>query len=212
MALRDRVRPRGGPATVIASPPKGMSAAKPVAEPVAPAKPPEKVPAAKPATSAKPPEQTIVPAKPETPVVPATPEEPPVLDPRAVRASPYRGGNLPEVPLRLEEVPEGVVVSRGVLCYRHDPFDGSPRLALRTPRGFFAWRYDWPVSTDVVSCQVLTRPGTPPRAVWLGLRPDRVAESRRAVEVQATAYRIWERGRNDLVEFVEALRDADARA
>jgi hypothetical protein len=133
----------------------------------------------------------------------------PALDPRAVLVRGFDWKRLPATPLRVTDVPPGVVCRLGTLAYSHAPYDGRPTLALRTRRGTFPWRYDWPVDDTIVSCQVVMTPEGP-TAVWLRLRPDRLRASRRMHEIYQVVYRVWERGRVEIGEYLAALIEAES--
>src|SRR5512135_2195295 len=135
---------------------------KPVAQPEpAPPRGPKPAP---------PPVLVPVPA-PQPPAQPSASEpgqtaEAPALDPRAVLVRDFDWKRLPATPLRVSDVPPGVTCRLGTLAYSHAPYDGRPALALRTRRGTFPWRSDWPVDDTVVSCQVTVMPDGP-KSVWL---------------------------------------------
>ena len=135
--------------------------------------------------------------------------EAPALDPRAVLVRDFDWKRLPATPLRVSDVPPGVACRLGTLAYSHAHYNGRPALALRTRRGTFPWRYDWPVDDTVVSCQVALTPDGP-TAVWLRLRPDRLPASRRMHEIFQVVYRVWERGRVEIGEYLAALIDAES--
>ena len=187
-------------------------APNPDLEPVAkhePAPPPVVVPVPAPqATSELP---GPVPAPPAHPPAsePGPAAKAPALDPRAVLVRGFDWKHLPATPLRVSDVPPGVACRLGTLAYSHAHYDGRPTLALRTRRGTFPWRYDWPVDDTVVSCQVAVTPDGP-TAVWLRLRPDRLQASRRMHDIFQVMYRVWERGRVEIGEYLADLIEAES--
>ena len=189
---------------------------KPVAKPEPapppgpkPAPPPVVVPVPAPQATSEPPGP--VPAPPADPPAPepGPAAEAPALDPRAVLVRDFDWKRLPATPLRVSDVPPGVTCRLGTLAYSHAHYNGRPTLALRTRRGTFPWRYDWPVDDTVVSCQVALTPDGP-TAVWLRLRPDRLPASRRMHEIYQVVYRVWERGRVEIGEYLAALIEAES--
>jgi len=173
-----------------------------------PAPPPVVVPVLAPPAASEPPGP--VPAPPAHPpaLEPGPAAEAPALDPRAVLVRDFDWKRLPATPLRVTDVPPGVTCRLGTLAYSHAHYNGRPVLALRTRRGTFPWRYDWPVDDTVVSCQVALTPDGP-TAVWLRLRPDRLPASRRMHDIFQVVYRVWERGRIEIGEYIADLIDAE---
>ena len=189
---------------------------KPVAKPEPapppgpkPAPPPVVVPVPAPQATSEPPGPVPAPPAQPTASEPGSAAEAPALDPRAVLVRDFDWKRLPATPLRVSDVPPGVTCRLGILAYSHAHYNGRPTLALRTRRGTFPWRYDWPVDDTVVSCQVALTPDGP-TAVWLRLRPDRLQASRRMHDIFQVVYRVWERGRVEIGEYLADLIDAES--
>ena len=189
---------------------------KPVAKPEPapppgpkPEPPPVVVPVPAPQATSEPPGPVPAPPAQPTASEPGSAAAAPALDPRAVLVRDFDWKHCPRPRSASPTCRRESRAAWGSSPTRTRTTTGGRPWHCGLRRGTFPWRYDWPVDDTVVSCQVALTPDGP-TAVWLRLRPDRLPASRRMHEIYQVVYRVWERGRVEIGEYLAALIDAES--
>ena len=157
---------------------------------VSPAKP------ALPANPAPPPPVVV-----KQPPPPAVKPEPKPDSPSVATQLPFRGCELPVVPLTESDVPCGVTVRLGVITRTRHRRTGRPFINLqvhcicRKEQHVYCWRGDWPFDLSVRSHQQSQcenqKPGKLGDSVWLAIDPARIEESRQTWQDGRDAFSAW---------------------